>query len=95
MTETILTSELRTARKNYECDATALFHDYLCNSGMGRNDLTPDHQLLLDAAEADKGSILPGQMYYYQCGVDDGRMYTWRSRPGMQSVCQAHELFEE
>jgi len=91
MGATILKDELRTARKHYKCDATAWFHD----CGMGRHDLTPDQQLLLDAAEADKGRILPGQAYHYQRGLYEGRMYTWRAKPGMQSVCRAHELFDE
>lgn len=49
MTATILKDELRHARKHYTCDAYQWFH--AC--GMRRDELTPDQQSMLDAAEAD------------------------------------------
>ena len=91
MSDKVLTDERRTARKGYKCDATAWFH--LC--GMGRHDLTPDQQVIFDASEADKGRILPGQVYHYQRGVVDGQMYTCRARLDMQSVCLSHGLFDD
>lgn len=91
MAATILKDEQRQARKHYTCDAFAWFH----NCGMRRDELTPDQRLFLDAAEADKGRILPGQVYYYRRGVYEGRMFTWRARPGMESVCVAHNLYDE
>lgn len=91
MAATILKNELRTARKNYKCDAYARFH--AC--GMRRDELTQEQQLMLDAAEADKGRILPGQAYHYRRGVYEGRMFTWRSRSGMESICIDHDLYDE
>lgn len=91
MTATILKDELRHARKHYKCDAYAWFH--ACS--MRRDELTPEQQLMLDAAEADKGRILPGQAYHYRRGVYEGRMFTWRAKPGMESVCVAHNLYDE
>lgn len=88
---TVLKHELRMARKSYACDATRHFH----NCGMSRNDLDSEQVLMLDAAEADKGRILRGQMYYYTRGVDEGRMFTWRARPGMDSICRDHGLYED
>ena len=90
MTATVLKHELRTARKHYRCDATQWFHD----CGMGRNDLTAEQLLMLDAAEADKGRILPGQAYYYTRGVHEGAMFTWRARPGMDRICRDHGLYD-
>ena len=49
MTSTVLKHELRQARKHYKCDATQWFHD----CGMGRNDLTAEQLLMLEAAEAN------------------------------------------
>jgi len=91
MSDKVLTDERRTARKSHKCDATAWFHNY----GMGRHDLTPEQQAIFDAAEADNGRILPGQVYHYQRAVYDGRMQTWRARLDMQSVCIAHGLFDD
>lgn len=91
MTATILKDELRRARKSYNCDAYQWFH--AC--GMRRDELTHDQQMILDAADADKGCILPGQAYYYRRGVHEGRMFTWRSKPGMDAVCEAHNLYDE
>lgn len=90
MTATMVKRELRTARKHYKCDATELFHD----CGMSRNDLTADEQLELDAAEADKRRILPGQAYYYSCGVHEGSFFTWRARPGMDGICHDYEIYD-
>ena len=91
MSDKVLTDERRTARKNYKCDATKYFH----KCGMDRRDLTPDQQVIFDESEADKGRILPGQVYHYQRGVYDGQMQTWRARTDMQSVCIAHGLFDD
>lgn len=87
----LLKDERRAARKCYKCDAYAWF----VNSGMGRNDLTPDQQLILDAAEADRGLILIGQQYNYRRGAYDGHMFTWRSKPGMDAVNEAHGLYDD
>ena len=91
MSATILKDEERTARKHYKCDAFARFH----NCGMRRDELAPDQQLMLDAAEADKGRILPGQRYRYARGLHEGSMFTWRERIGMGSICRAHGLYED
>ena len=91
MSATVLKDEMRTARKHYKCDAFAWFH----NCGMRRDELTADQQLLLDAAEADKGRILPGQKYNYRRGVYEGSMFTWRARPGMDSICTDHGLYDD
>ena len=91
MSDKVLINERRTARKDYACDATAWFHNY----GMGRNDLTPNQQVIFDESEADKGCILPGQVYHYQRAVCDGQMQTWRARTDMQRVCLAHGLFDD
>ena len=91
MTDKVLTDERRTARKHYKCDATAWFHNY----GINRRDLTPDQQVMFDAAEAHNGRILKGQMYHYQRAVCDGQMQTWRARLDMQSVCLALGLFDD
>jgi hypothetical protein len=88
---TILKSEQRTARKTYRCDATALFH----RACMGRHDLSPDQQAILDATEANGGRILPGQTYHYSRGLHEGSRFTWRALPDMERVCQAHGLFDD
>ena len=87
----ILKDEFRNARKHYKCDATELFH---C-AGIGPQGLNADEKLILDAADADRGKILPGQRYRYVRGIHEGRMFTFRARCGMDSICIDHELYDE
>ena len=91
MTTVIFKDEMRQARTRYKCDA----FDWFESCDVPKEDLTADQQLLLDAARADKGRILPGQMYSYRRGVHDGEMFTWRSRPGMDSLCSDHGLYDD
>lgn len=87
----VLKDEIRTARKQYKCDAYAWFNN--CN--MGRDDLTPKQQPILDAAEKAGGVIKPGDRYRYQRGVWEGSMYTLRMHIGMDDVCRVHGLYGE
>jgi len=87
----ILKDEMRAARMNYKCDA----YDWWVQFGGNPADLTPDERLMLEAAEADKGRILPGQVYRYTRGVFEGSMFTQRMRPGMDHICRAHGLYED
>ena len=89
--DTVLKDEVRTARKQYKCDAYAWWNS--CN--MSLNDCeTPEQRLVVEACEADKGKILPGQTYRYQRGLFEGHMVTWRERVGMADVCRALGLYE-
>jgi len=90
--DVILKDEIRVARKHYTCDA----YRHWNNCGMGQNDCVADDQrLIVQAAEADKGKILPGQEYRYARGVFEGRMVTWRARVGMEDVCKELGLYFE
>ena len=49
---------------------------------------------MVEAAEADKWRILPGQAYRKVTGIYEGDFYTYRARPGMDSVCYELDLFD-
>ena len=83
--DVVLKDEVRHAKKHYKCDAYA----WWTNCNLDLNDcISDDQRLIVEAAEADKGRILPGQAYRYQRGIFDGRMVTWRERVGMGNVCR-------
>lgn len=83
----ILSDKLCVARKTYRCDAS----DQWRRSGYSTSDCeTKDQALLVEAAEADKWKILPGQVYRKVVGIYEGDFCVYRARPGMDSV--AYEL---
>jgi hypothetical protein len=88
----VLTDELVQARKHYPCDASYWWD----RSGYGLNDCeTSEQRLIVEAAEADNWRILPGQKYRKVTGIFEGRMTTYRARPGMQSVIEQLGLTDE
>lgn len=90
--ERILSDAIVTARKRYRCDAS----EQWLRSGYTVDDCETDEQrLMVNAAEADKWCILPGQAYRKMVGIYEGEIYTYRARPGMDAVCNDLDLFEE
>lgn len=87
----ILKDEVRCARKGYNCDASSWWN----RCYMRAEDCTPDQLLSLQGAEADQWKIRRGQRYRYVRGVNDGRMFTWRERLDMGSLCAQHNLYDE
>ncbi len=90
--ERILTDKTVTARKHYRCDASELW----LRSGFRLDDCeTSDQRLMVEAAEADKWKILPGQAYRRVTGIHEGELCTYRARPGMDAVCRDLDLWDE
>jgi hypothetical protein len=88
----VLTDELVQARKHYPCDAS---HWWL-QSGYRLDDCeTSEQRLIVEAAEADKWKILPGQKYRKVTGIWEGQLTTYRARPGMQTVIQQLDLCDD
>lgn len=84
------TDELRQARKSYPCDASQHWLD----CGVPDDECSPDQLLVLQAARADGWKILRGQTYRYARGIFEGHMATYRARPGMESLCHDHGLYD-
>ena len=85
----VLTDDLVQARKHYPCDACYWWG----RSGYRLDDCeTGDQRLFVEAAQADKWKILPGQMYRRIKGISDGSVTTYRARPGMQIVIEELKL---
>ena len=89
----VLFDKLVMARKVYPCHACLNWYD----ASMSRHDCYDDEErLIVDAAEADGRKILRGQKYRCVRGVDDNnKMFVYRARPGMDSLCQLHGLYDE
>jgi hypothetical protein len=87
-----LKDEVRTARKEYRCDAYA----WWVECSMTANDCVNDEQRrVLAAAQAAKGRILPGTKYRYQRGPFEGQMSTWRAGVAMDGLCRELHLYED
>ena len=88
----VFTDKVVMAKKHYRCDAS----EQWCRSGYTVADCeTSEQRLIVEAAEADKFRILPGQPYRKVTGIHDGDFCTYRARPGMDSVCYELDLFDE
>ena len=88
----VLTDKLVQARKHYDCDACYWWG----RSGYGLDDCeTSEQRLIVEAAQADKWRILPGQKYRRIKGVFEGALTTYRARPGMQSVIEELKLCDD
>jgi hypothetical protein len=81
--DAVLTDKLVQARKHYRCDASDRWHA----NGYTIDDCeTSEQRLIVEAADADKWRILPGQMYRRITGVFNGKLTTYRARPGMHDI---------
>lgn len=87
----ILKDEIRTARKLYDCDASAAWINY----GPPRDELPPDDRLVLEGVEADKWKIRPGQRYRCVVFRDGRELVTQRTRLDMDALCHRHELYDD
>ena len=88
----VFTDVLVQARKHYDCDACYWWD----RSGYGLDDCeTSEQRLIVEAAQADKWKILPGQKYRRISGVFEGTLTTYRARPGMQSVIEELKLCDD
>lgn len=90
--ERVFTDRIVQSKKHYRCDAS----EQWWRSGYTIADCeTSDQRLIVEAAEADKWRILPGQEYRKIIGTHDGDFCTYRARPGMYSVCKELGLISE
>lgn len=87
----VLTDKLLNARKHYPCDASY----WWVRSGYGLHDCEPEQRLIVEAAQADRWRIFPGQKYRKITGIFEGRLTTYRARLGMQSVIEQLGLADE
>lgn len=85
-----LTTETRTAQKDYHCDAWT----WINNAGFAERDLTPEQWQSIKDAKADGYKILKGQKYLYCRGMFNGEWSTYRARPELDRICHDLELFD-
>ena len=87
----VVSDKIVCARKPHRCHAS----DWWDNLGMALTDCqTDDQRQIVQAAQADKWRILPGQSYRKIVYVEDGAVRTYRARVGMDSVCRELDLFD-
>lgn len=91
MMDRVITDKIMTAKKHHLCDASKQW----MRTGYDVSDCETDEQrLIVEAAEADKWRILPGQSYRKVTGIHEGDFCTYRARPGMDAVCNDLCLFD-
>lgn len=90
--ERVFTDKIVIAQKHYPCDASKQWKFV----GYTLADCeTSDQRLIVEAAEADKWQIRPGQAYRKVTGIHEGGIHTYRARPGMHAICIDLDLFDE
>lgn len=89
--DVVLKDEVRTARKEYRCDA----YDWWRRCGLSADDCaTEDQRQALAQAQIDGGKIEPGEKYRYIRGVHEGAMCTWRERLDTGALCRDLDLYD-
>lgn len=87
---TILTDEVRTARKDYHCDACSCIFESDAISYLSFSELR-----IMVKAKMNGYKILKGQKYIYQSGIYDGAFYVFRGIPEVLQIYFNHDLHEE
>ena len=90
--ERVFTDKIVTAKKHYRCDASEQWRRS-CYTVADCE--TSEQRLMVEAAEADKWLILPGQAYRKVTGIHEGDFCTYRARPGMDAVCADLDMWDE
>ena len=90
--ERVFTDKIVTAKKHYRCDAS---EQWLRAGYTVAECETAEQRLMVEAAEADKWRILPGQAYRKVTGIQDGELCTYRARPDMDAVCADLDMWDE
>ena len=89
--ERVFTDKIVTAKKHYRCDASEQWQ----RSGYTVDDCeTPEQRLMVEAAEADRWRILPGQAYRKVTGLHEGEFSTYRARPGLDALCADLDMWD-
>lgn len=84
----VLRDEVVRARKSYACDACWIWNDRAVD------DVTADERLIIQAVQADKWSIKPGDLYRKTIYLDGG-LRTYRARLDMDKLCLRYDLYDE
>lgn len=88
----VLTDKIVTAKKHYRCGASKQW----MRSGYTVAECeTSEQRLIVEAAEANKWRILPGQAYRKVTGIHEGEFSTYRAMPGMDAVCRDLDMWDE
>lgn len=77
------------ARKHHECGACETLRE-----NIDKGDLTFSELRTVAKAKANKWQIVPGQRYYCQVNVREGRIYSWKAIPEIDAICERLKLYE-
>lgn len=88
----VIKDSVVTARKDHQCDSCLWIRESLDHYG---NPYTFAEWRLIAAAKKANWKILKGETYNKQVNTMDGYMYTFKSRPGLDTICHKYELFPE
>jgi hypothetical protein len=85
----LLVDEIRTARKDYRCDAWG-FLSMLCSGDV--NDMDVEERAIYDEIESNP-FIKKGTKYLYQKSVDSGEFFEFRARLDCHDLCEKYDAY--
>lgn len=87
-----LIDTIRTARKEYRCDASEIFRD----AGLGPDDMDEDGDWeIVQKAKADGWVIKSGDKYRFVRSIESGLFETYRARLDMDDLCMRLDFCED
>lgn len=87
----VLSEGIRTARKDYNCDASVFIHDAWNDNDIKH--LETDEIEAYYKAKATKFKIKKGDKYFFQGQIFDERKCTFRAIPEMNGICMKYDLY--
>jgi hypothetical protein len=93
MVEVIQNTKVKSARKEYRCDASDFLRDGLDNIDPGI--LTFAERRAIVRARQDYWKIKKGQPYTYQFSKYDGDPFVFRARTEIHELCLNHDFYPE
>ena len=97
MSDCILESTTRKARKDHLCDACVLLIQLVNNTAEAiAEDLgcSEDELISLKAAEANNWKVKKGDEYLFCSGIYDGVFFTNHSIPAIHSICVHYDIYD-
>jgi len=91
----IINEKIRTARKEYECNACIWLNEHLDGNGRTGTGFLFSELRQIIQAKRDGWKILKGQSYrHYTCKYE-GELYPTRERPEITAILTKYQLWPE
>ena len=95
MYQHICTTEIKKARKEYNCDSCYLIQNEIHNGSSLFERLTDEEKEAIEEARIDKWKIKIGTPYTKIVGAYDGDMQVTKNRPEILAIVYKYRLYSE